>query len=101
MAPLAGQVPSSSGAKQSRVQRLVAIHHTAHIEALERRRLDRRPIQPIQSLIEEGELLCVVADEPIDPVAQDLEDRTGAASEDRRTAGERLDEDQTERLRPR
>ena len=45
---LADQVPSSSGAEQSRVERLVSIHHTAHIEALERRCLDRRPIQPIQ-----------------------------------------------------
>jgi len=78
---------SRSRAQQSRVQRLVTIHHTAHIEALERRRLDCRPIQPIQSLIEEGELLCVVADESVDPVAQDLGDRTGAAGEDRRAAG--------------
>ena len=43
----------------------------------------------------------VVAEEAVDAVADDLVEPADAAGEDRRAAGERLDRDEPERLRPR
>ncbi len=49
----------------------------------------------------ERELGDVVAEEAVDPVANDLRQATDPPGEDRRTAGEGLDRRQAERLRPR
>ena len=44
---------------------------------------------------------CVVAEEAVDAVADDLREPADAPGDDRRAAGERLDGDQAERFRPR
>ena len=48
----------------------------------------------------EGHRGRVVAEEPVHALADDLRQRTDAASDDGRPAGERLDGDEAERLRP-
>ena len=70
-----------SVAEHSPIQCLLAIRRGADSEAFERVYPDRRPIQPVQSPIEEGELCGVVPEESVDPIAQDLGDRTGAAGD--------------------
>ena len=87
-------------AEQPPVERLVSVDHPADGEPLEGGGLDRRPIEVVEPVIEERELLRIVADEPVDPVAQDLGDRARPARQDRRAAGQRLDDDQPERLGP-
>ena len=94
-------VARGSSSSSADVDRLVAIGHPARREPSMTDVADRRSVQLVDPRHLEGQLRRIVAEEAVDAVADDLGQRPDATGDDRRPAGERLDRDQPERLRPR